>query len=194
MKKILIIIFVLCFIFFPNVFDASIKDNIKSMNLDEALKMEKIAPNYEKLEKNDNQVSVYLFMGQGEEKSVEFLKYVNSIYNEYGNKFNLVVYEIGSNQYNSTLMDNVIDYLHSDVITVPMIVIGDTHFVTWEDNLKENFIKIINLNYEMDDKVDKVQEVLIKYYRNYDLIIWGIIISVLVFITGLVFVSLKDKN
>ena len=133
-------------------------------------------------------------MGQGEEKSVSFLNYVNSIYNEYGSKFDLTIYEVGSNSDNSKLMDNVIDYIHSDVKTIPMIVMGDTHFVTWEDDLKENFINAINSNYEMSTKVDKVQEVLVKYYRNYDLIIWSIIILVFAFIGGMIYASLKNRQ
>lgn len=194
MKKLLIIMMCSLIIFFPNVLNASIKDRIKSMNLDETLTMENIEPSYEKLEDNENQVSVYLFMGQGEEKSLEFLNYINSIYNEHGSKFKLVVYEVGSNVDNSKLMDNVIDYMHSNVMTVPMIIIGDTYFTTWEDDLKENFIKAVDSNYELSNRIDSVEEVLIKYYKNYDLIIWIIIILALMFIGSMVYVGLKNRD
>lgn len=196
MRRLLIIILSVGLLLIPNVFQAASKDDIKSMNLDEALKMEGIEPLYEKLEENDKQVSVYFFMGQGEEKSVAFLNFINSIYEEYGKQFKLVTYEVGSNPDNSKLMDNVIDYIHSDVTTVPMIVIGDIHFTTYEDNesLKENIINAIKSNYENGNKIDNVEEVLVKYYRNYDFMIWTIILLVLAFAGGMVYASLKDRK
>ena len=194
MKKLLIIFLCMSMLLIPTGVSASSKDNIKSMNLEEALKMESIEPVYEKYEENDKQVPVYFFMGQGEERSVSFLNYVNSIYDDYGSKFNLIVYEVGSNSDNSNLIDNVIDYIHSDVNTFPMIVIGDTHFTTWTDDLAENFVNAINSNYQMSTKIDNVADVLVKYYRNYDLMIWIIIILVFAFIGGMVYVSLKDRK
>lgn len=194
MKKLLIIFLCLSLVFIPSGVNASSKDKIKSMNLEEALEMEGIEPLFEKYEENDDQVPVYLFMGQGEEKSVAFLNHVNSIYKEHGSKFKMVIYEVGSNYDNSKLMDNVIDYTHSNVTTVPLIVLGDTQMVTWQDDMAENFLKAIDSNYSNKNRIDNVQEVLVKYYRNYDLMIWTVIILVLAFIGCMVYASIKGRK
>lgn len=191
MKKTLLIIASLCLLIFPNYLNAS---EIKSLNLEEALLSEGIEPLFSEYKEDDSQATIYLFRGQGESKSVDFLNYLNSIYNEYGGFFKVKTYEIGSNPKNSKLMDNVIDYLHSDVTTVPLIVIGDVHFITYDETVNENILKAIVASYENNNPVDTIEEVLVKYYRNYDLMIWIIIVGILAFIGGIIYASVKGKK
>ena len=127
MKKLLIILLSFGFLVFP--FNIEAKE-IESLNLKEALESEGINPSFEEYKEDDNQAIIYMFRGDGETKSVEFLKYLDSIYKEYGQFFKLKSYEVGSNPKNSKLMDNVLDYLKAEVSSVPFIVIGDVHFLT----------------------------------------------------------------
>lgn len=191
MKKILIIIFSLCLLIIPSYLNAI---EIESLNLEEALYSEGIEPLFDEYKEDDSQATIYLFRGLGESKSVDFLNYLNSIYNEYGSFFKVKSYEIGSNPKNSKLMDNVIDYLHSDVQTVPLIVIGDVHFITYDESVNENILKAMVASYQNNNPVDTIEEVLVKYYRNYDLMIWIIIISILAFVVGIVYASIKGKK
>lgn len=194
MKKFLLIIFSLCLVMFPNYFDAM---EIKSLNLEEALKSEGIEPLFDEYKEDDSQAIVYLFRGLGETKSVDFLNYLNSIYNEYGSFFKVKTYEVGSNPENSKLMDNVIDYMNSDVTTVPFIVIGDVQFTTYnkdDEIINENILKAIVSSYENGNPVDNIEDVLVKYYRNYDLMISIIIIIILALVAGMVYASVKGKK
>lgn len=194
MKKFLLIIFSLCLVMFPNYFDAM---EIKSLNLEEALKSEGIEPLFDEYKEDDSQAIVYLFRGTGETKSVDFLNYLNSIYNEYGSFFKVKTYEVGSNPENSKLMDNVIDYIDSDVTTVPLIVIGDVQFTTYnkdDEIINENILKAIVSSYENGNPVDNIEDVLVKYYRNYDLMISIIIIIILALVAGMVYASVKGKK
>ena len=194
MKKFLLIIFSLCLVMFPNYFDAM---EIKSLNLEEALKSEGIEPLFDEYKEDDSQAIVYLFRGLGETKSVDFLNYLNSIYNEYGSFFKVKTYEVGSNPENSKLMDNVIDYMNSDVTTVPFIVIGDVQFTTYnkdDEIINENILKAIVSSYENSNPVDNIEDVLVKYYRNYDLMISIIIIIILALVAGMVYASVKGKK
>ena len=194
MKKFLLIIFSLCLVMFPNYFDAM---EIKCLNLEEALKSEGIEPLFDEYKEDDSQAIVYLFRGLGETKSVDFLNYLNSIYNEYGSFFKVKTYEVGSNPENSKLMDNVIDYMNSDVTTVPFIVIGDVQFTTYnkdDEIINENILKAIVSSYENGNPVDNIEDVLVKYYRNYDLMISIIIIIILALVAGMVYASVKGKK
>ena len=194
MKKFLLIIFSLCLVMFPNYFDAM---EIKSLNLEEALKSEGIEPLFDEYKEDDSQAIVYLFRGLGETKSVDFLNYLNSIYNEYGSFFKVKTYEVGSNPENSKLMDNVIDHMNSDVTTVPFIVIGDVQFTTYnkdDEIINENILKAIVSSYENGNPVDNIEDVLVKYYRNYDLMISIIIIIILALVAGMVYASVKGKK
>ena len=57
MKKFLLIIFSLCLVMFPNYFDAM---EIKSLNLEEALKSEGIEPLFDEYKEDDSQAIVYI--------------------------------------------------------------------------------------------------------------------------------------
>ena len=194
MKKFLLIIFSLCLVMFPNYFDAM---EIKSLNLEEALKSEGIEPLFDEYKEDDSQAIVYLFRGLGETKSVDFLNYLNSIYNEYGSFFKVKTYEVGSNPENSKLMDNVIDYMNSDVTTVPFIVIGDVQFTTYnkdDEIINENILKAIVSSYENGNPVDNIEDVLVNYYRFYYLMLSFIIIIIFALVAGMVYASVKGKK
>ena len=193
MKKFLVILFSLLIIIIPNVLKANEKDGIESFNLEEALKREEITPLFEKYEENDTQAIIYAFVEKGESKSVALFNYLNSIYNDYGTFFKVRAYDV-SNEKNMELLNYVKEYLHAESNSVPFIVIGDVHFVTYNENVDENIVKGIIMSFENENNVDIIDEVLVKYYRNYNLIIGVIIASVLVLIGFIVYASVKGKR
>jgi len=190
MKKLFIFILGLCLFIFPY----HLKAEINGLNLEESLKDANIEPVFKKYNENDKQVIVYFFRGKDESKSNAFLNYLNGIYEEYGKYFKLKSYEIFENADNKKLMDNVIDYLSANINDAPFIVVGDTYFATYDDSINENFLNTIVSEYNNEKRVDKVEEVLVRYYRNYDLMIGLVITLVVVFIGLMVFAILQDNK
>jgi len=191
MKKILIILLSVCLVLFPAVLNAS---EIESLNLEEVLKSEGIAPSFDKYKESEKQTTIYFFRTAGDSNSNNFLNYLNSIYNDYGEFFKVKTYEVGANSENKKLMDNTIDYLNSDVTSTPFIIIGDVHFISYDEGVNENIIKAIVMDYESEEKVDIIDEVLVRYYRNYDLYIGIILILVIGLIGAFVYASLKGSK
>lgn len=175
MKKYLVILFSL-FCFLPIVMNAE----VKSMNLVEALKDEGIESDID-YEENDNQTTIYFFRTKGESKSVDFLKYLDSIYARYGKFFKVRSYEVSGNDDNMLLMKNTFDYLRTDVNTTPFIVIGSTYFITYKEDINENIEKAFIEYYQSGSTVDMIDEVLTRYYRN-DTLIMTIFLSMIILI------------
>ena len=170
MKKYLVILFSL-FSFLPIVMNAE----VKSMNLVEALKDEGIES------ENDNQTTIYFFRTKGEIKSVDFLKYLDSIYARYGKFFKVRSFEVSGNEDNMLLMKNTFDYLRTDVNTTPFIVIGSTYFITYKEDINENIEKAFIEYYQSGSTVDTIDEVLTRYYRN-DTLIMTVFLSMIILI------------
>lgn len=175
MKKYLVILFSL-FCFLPVVMNAE----VKSMNLVEALKDEGIESDID-YEENDNQTTIYLFRTKGESKSVDFLKYLDSIYARYGKFFKVRSFEVSGNEDNMLLMKNTFDYLRTDVNTAPFIVIGSTYFITYKEDINENIEKAFIEYYQSGSTVDTIDEVLTRYYRN-DTLIMTVFLSMIILI------------
>ena len=175
MKKYLVILFSL-FCFLPIVMNAE----VKSMNLVEALKDEGIESDID-YEENDNQTTIYFFRTKGESKSVDFLKYLDSIYARYGKFFKVRSFEVSGNEDNMLLMKNTFDYLRTDVNTTPFIVIGSTYFITYKEDINENIEKAFIEYYQSGSTVDTIVEVLTRYYRN-DTLIMTVFLSMIILI------------
>lgn len=162
MKKILTIISITILTIIPY----SLNAEIKSEGLIESLQKEEIEIKCPDYKETEEQAIIYLFKQYGEEKSLDFLNYLNDICEEYGQFFKLKSYEVYTNEDNRILFSNVIDYLKSQTSTVPFMVIGDSYFITFNEKNQENVLKTFLRLYQMEEKPDKVEEVLVQYYRN----------------------------
>lgn len=165
-----------------------LKAEIKSEGLIESLKKENIeikCPNYEE---NDKQATIYLFKQYGESKTLNLLNYLNDLCEEYGQFFKLKSYEIYINEDNKELFANTIDYLQSRSSDVPFMVVGDSYFITFNENNKETLLKTFLRLYQSEEKVDKVEEVLTKYYRN-DALIIGLFFGFIIAFVGLIVIA-----
>lgn len=187
MRKCFIVLISL-FCFLPSVLNAE----VESLDLLETLKDEGIETSIDYKE-NDTQTTVYMFRTKGEEKCIEFLNYLNDIYEQYGEFFKVRTYEVSLNEDNKLLMDNTIDYLSSEVNTTPFMVIGSTYFITYNESINHNFEKTFIEYYLSGSSVDTIDEVLTRYYRN-DTLIMTIFLSILILIpVGIVVISVKNK-
>ena len=175
MKKFLVVL-VSLFCFLPVVMNAQ----VKSMNLVEALEDEGIESDTD-YEKNDNQTTIYFFRTKGESKSIEFLKYLEGIYDRYGKFFKLRSFEVSGNEDNMLLMKNTFDYLRASEQSTPFIVIGSTYFITYKEDINENIEKAFIEFYQSGSTVDTIDEVLTRYYRN-DTLIMTVFLSIIILI------------
>ena len=60
------------------------------------------------------------------------------------------------------------------------MIVGDSYFITFNDNNRETLLKTFLRLYQAEEKTDKMEEVMSKYYRNYTLIsciIFGLIFT-----------------
>lgn len=188
MKKILMIITLI--LISPLVLNAE----IKSEGLIESLERENIEVKCPDYKETDNQAIIYLFKQYGESKTLDLLNYLNDLCEEYGQFFKLKSYEIYTNEDNKELFVNTLDYLQSQSSDVPFMVVGDSYFITFNENNKETLLKTFLRLYQSEEKVDKVEEVLTKYYRNDALIIsifFGIMIA---FIGAIVIAKVYNKE
>lgn len=192
MKKYLVVLISL-FCFLPVMVNAE----IKSLNLVEALEDEGIESDID-YEENDNQTTIYFFRTKGESKCIDFLNYLNDNYERFGKFFKVRTFEVGSNEDNMLLLKNTWDYMKSDVSTTPFIVIGSTYFITYKEDMNENIEKSFIEYYQSGSKIDTIDEVLTRYYRN-DTLIMTVFLTIIILIPLFMIVlcvknKLEDKK
>ena len=74
------------------------------------------------------------------------------------------------------------------------MVIGDSYFITFNEKNQENVLKTFLRLYQMEDKPDKVEEVLVQYYRN-DALMVGIFFGISFgLIAILIIARITNKN
>lgn len=155
MKKLFIILALLGVLILPkNVLAASYVTN----NLDEVLTQEEIEHDFSNYEETDDQITIYLFRGNGCTYCKKFLTFINSIIDEYGQYFKVVAYETWSNPSNKALMNKVGAKLGTTVTGVPFIVIGNQYFPGYMDDYAEPIKKAIVDLYESKDRYDVMEE------------------------------------
>lgn len=103
---------------------------------------------------DDNKVNIYFFRGEGCSHCAEAEEFFDGIKEEYGDKYNLVDYEVWYNEDNSTLMQQVADFLGQDVSGVPYIIIGKKTWNGYSADYSEEIKKEIDSQYNTD-KADR---------------------------------------
>lgn len=174
MKKVLMITTLI--LMFPFIMNAE----IKSEGLIESLEKENIEVKCPEYKETDEQAIIYLFKQYGESKTLDLLNYLNDLCEEYGQFFKLKSYEIYTNEDNKELFANTLEYLQSRSSSVPFMIVGDSYFITFNENNRETLLKTFLRLYQAEEKTDKMEEVMSKYYRNYTLIsciIFGLIFT-----------------
>ena len=111
-----------------------------------------------KYKETDKQATIYLFRGQGCSHCLDLLNYLNSILDEYGNKFKLVSYEVWNNTDNADLEEKVAELLNADVQkgSVPFLIIGDQYFIGFKDDYGKDIKEDIDDLYKSEERYDVI--------------------------------------
>lgn len=119
-----------------------------TLNLEETFLREKLEYDVTNYQESDEQITIYMFRGQGCSYCRQFLTFLNSILPEYGKYFKLVSFEVWQNKNNAALMNDVADSLKQNISGVPFIVIGDKVFTgysnTFDDQIKKAIVEEFN--------------------------------------------------
>lgn len=101
-------------------------------------------------------LNIYLFYGDGCPHCAKEKEYLNELKKTYD--INLKLYEVWYDKENIELLDKVQDALDAESNYVPYTVIGDKHFIGFNDNTKTQIKKAIDecMEKECDDIVNKV--------------------------------------
>lgn len=165
MKKIITLVTLLITILLP--FNAKAVDGYNSKNLKETLESEQIDADLDKYKESDDQITIYMFRGQGCSHCQEFLEFLSSIIGDYGKYFKLESYEVWKDRNNSTLFNTAAGVLGDDAGGVPYIVIGDKTFVGYTSSYASDIKKAIKDLYNSKDRYD-VMEHLDEYTPSED--------------------------
>lgn len=156
MKKRLLILIISLLVLVPNlVFAKTVSTNLEETLTAEGLKLEN-----KDYEETDDQVTIYMFRGQGCSHCLDFLTYLNSISKEYGDKFKLRAYEVWNNEDNINLQGEVAQFLGTNVNkgSVPYVIVGKTTIVGFGGDDKKVLTDAIDSEYEKTTKYDVMKE------------------------------------
>ncbi len=104
-------------------------------------------------EKAKEEVNVYMFWGIECSYCDTAFQYFDSIEEEYGDKFNLVGYEVWENTDNLDLLTQVGEAMDKDVQGgVPLIIIGNTLWTGYTSDYDQEFIDKIEEEYNKEEQ------------------------------------------
>ncbi len=130
----------------------------KTLNFKEILAQESIKEEFKKYSETDNQITIYMFRGNGCGFCQRFLNFLNSITDEYGKYFKVVSFEVWNDAKNSELLGQVADFLGEAAGGVPYIIIGDQVFPGYADSYNDGIKSAIKTLYESEDRYDVFEE------------------------------------
>lgn len=110
---------------------------------------------------NKDKVNVYLFRGNTCGHCFDAVVFFSSIVEEYGDRFNLIAYEVWGNQDNSEVMNAVASKLGDEVGGVPYIVVGNKSWNGYTDSYGDEIKKAIDKEYKKDpsDRYDVIKKI-----------------------------------
>ncbi len=109
------------------LFTLNVNASVKGETLKEACEAEGLTCNF--TEKDTSKLpSVYVFRGTGCGYCKRLITHLASVYDEYSDKVNIVLYEVTSNQDNYALYEKVAAKFSDTVQGYPYLVIGKTKF------------------------------------------------------------------
>lgn len=130
-----------------------------SLNLAETLNAEQVSADLSNYKENENQITIYMFRGQGCAHCQDFLNYVaKTLVPQYGNYFKLISFETWENSSNATLLKNVSSFLGEPAGGVPYIVIGDKYFIGYGEALNTQIETAIMSLYNNKNRYDVFEE------------------------------------
>ena len=126
----------------------------KTMNLTEILTEEGIEVKYKDYKETDDQVTIYLFRGNGCGYCRAFLTFLNDNLEELGKYIKVVGFEVWYDEANSDLLSKVSAFLGTNAGGVPYIIIGDQVFPGYASSYDEGIRAAITSLYDSKDRYD----------------------------------------
>lgn len=209
MKKNLLITLILLTIFiFPIIVNAEVKPDDFQTTVNEEIETFKDAEGYESYinilknvdlsnyTENKDKVNIYVFRGGSCSHCLDAIVYFASIASEYGNKFNLITYEVWTNQDNSNLMNEVAKVFSETVSGVPYIVVGDKTYSGFDETSMSSEIEtIINEDYAKEDRFDVMDNLGTVYKKsNSELIVSLVMIGLIAGSLTIIYVIKANKK
>jgi len=155
MKKLKVLIVILFLAIIPSI--AFAQETYETTNLEQTLKAEGIEYDLKNYKETNNQITIYLFRGNGCSYCKKFITFLASITDEYGKYFKLQSYEVWYNKDNSKLLENVAEFLDEDAEGVPYIVIGNQVFPGYHEKYDEQIKKAILDLYNSEERYDVLE-------------------------------------
>lgn len=105
---------------------------------------------------SDEKVNVYFFYGNGCGYCANAEEFFDDLKEDYGDQFNLVMYETWYDEDNANLMEKVADARKEEVEGVPYIIIGNQSWNGYDSSYDEEIISKIESEYktEPDERYD----------------------------------------
>jgi hypothetical protein len=159
MKKLLVYIVAALLVFIPVVTYAVEQidlANYETMNFKETLESENMTLSDANYTETDDQITIYLFRGNGCGYCRAFLTFLNGITKEYGKYFKVVSFETWYNSDNADLLVAMGDFLEQPAEGAPYIIIGNQVFpgyaASYDQGIKDAITSLYNT--KKDDRYD----------------------------------------
>lgn len=104
---------------------------------------------------NDN-ITIYLFHGDGCPHCADLIEFLNSLESEYD--FDVEKYEVWYNSSNQEFMEEVKNNLNIKSSGVPLTIIGNTYIVGYSDSIGNKIERAIK-HYEENEYIDVVEQI-----------------------------------
>ena len=105
-------------------------------------------------------INVYMFRGEGCSFCAKAMEFFDSIEEEYGKYYNLVTYETWNDQENAAFMQEIGDYLDTEISGVPFIMIGKETYpgfdISYGEAIKQEIVA--EYNREETDRTDYISD------------------------------------
>lgn len=152
-----LVVLVLALLVMPSSLFAASTEKIdlskyKTKNLTETLAAEEMEPEFDNYSEKDDQITIYMFRGDGCGYCRAFLTFLNGITNEYGKYFKLVSFEVWSDSANADLMKKVSTFLGETAQGVPYVIIGEKVFPGYASTYDDSIKAAIEEEYAKSDK------------------------------------------
>ena len=160
-------------------------------NLTQTLDAEEIEYSLDDYKETSDQVTIYMFRGQGCSHCREFLEFIKGAAEEYGKYFKLVAFETWQDTNNSTLMQDVATYLGQEASGVPFIIIGEQTYSGYAEEYNESMLETIMNEYDKkpEDRYDVLEKMNNK--PNHDLVVG---IGAVILIGGIVAATIVTRR
>ena len=182
----------------PNVLNAKGIEDYETLNYKDTLKAEEIEEQFTDYKETDDQITIYLFRGQGCGFCRAFLTYMNSITEEYGKYFKMVTFEVWNDDKNWDLMTDVSNFMNNPAGGVPYIIIGDKVIPGYNERYNDTIKNAIVSEYNKDE--DERYDALYEYFhqktdvRNTTVIVWNGVFVLIGTVAIIIFVGYKFRK